>query len=131
MSRCYSALNRSDWLERIYFSSQRIEQKSEQASRDALGLTSLVPGNTGLLWFWATWESAQFCTLGKLRTPLGKANDTFLTLEAALKEHAQEIRDEREKAKRVRLKKEKKKRPSGDSSQCCAKPDMYTYIRVL
>ena len=71
-------------------------------------MTSLIPGNSALLWFWATWECAQFCTLAKLRTPLGKAQDTFMSLEAALREYSQEIRRERQKAKKRREKKVKK-----------------------
>ena len=34
-----------------------------------------------LLWFWATWEAAQFCILSRLRTPLGRAQETFQAIE--------------------------------------------------
>ena len=34
-----------------------------------------------LLWFWATWEAAQFCIMSKLRTPLGRAQETFQAIE--------------------------------------------------
>ena len=37
------------------------------------------------LWFWAVWEAAQFCIMSKLRTPLGKPQETFTTIEAAIK----------------------------------------------
>uniref|UniRef100_A0A6B0VG32 non-specific serine/threonine protein kinase n=1 Tax=Ixodes ricinus TaxID=34613 RepID=A0A6B0VG32_IXORI len=39
----------------------------------------------GLLWFWALWEAAQTCVALKLRTPLGKPQETFTSVEAALK----------------------------------------------
>ena len=45
---------------------------------------SQISNNSSLLWFWATWESAQFCSLAKLRTPLGKPQDTFMSIEAYL-----------------------------------------------
>lgn len=34
---------------------------------------------------WLTWEAAQYCVNSKLRTPLGKPNETFSTFEVALK----------------------------------------------
>ena len=34
-----------------------------------------------LLWFWATWEASQFCILSRLRTPLGRAQETFQAIE--------------------------------------------------
>jgi len=34
-----------------------------------------------VLWQWAVWEAAQFTVLSKLRTPLGRAQDTFQTIE--------------------------------------------------
>ncbi|KAG1650713.1 Serine/threonine-protein kinase SMG1 [Nymphon striatum] len=45
-----------------------------------------------LVWFWATWEAAQFCTLSKLRTPFGKAHETFTSIEAVVKNYAKEVR---------------------------------------
>jgi len=32
------------------------------------------------------WEAAQFCILSRLRTPLGKPQDTFAAIEAAVKQ---------------------------------------------
>ena len=34
-----------------------------------------------LLWFWASWEAAEFCVLARLKTPLGKAMETFHVIE--------------------------------------------------
>ena len=44
-----------------------------------------------MLWFWATWESAQYCVLNRLRTPLGKPQDTFTSIEGVLKMFAKEL----------------------------------------
>ena len=54
-----------------------------------------MPGNASLLWFWATWEAAQFCTLAKLRTPLGKPQDTFMSIEAALKTYVAQVKQKK------------------------------------
>ena len=35
-----------------------------------------------VLWFWATYESAQYCLLARLRTPLGMPADTFTAIES-------------------------------------------------
>ena len=35
-----------------------------------------------VLWFWATYESAQYCLLARLRTPLGMPPDTFTAIES-------------------------------------------------
>lgn len=37
---------------------------------------------------WAQWEAAQLCTNNKLRTPLGKPQETFLKIESIIKENA-------------------------------------------
>lgn len=37
---------------------------------------------------WCQWEAAQFCVNNKLRTPLGKPQDTFLKIESIVKEDA-------------------------------------------
>lgn len=39
-------------------------------------------------WFWATWEASQFCILTRLKTPLGKPQETFMSIEAVLKSYA-------------------------------------------
>ena len=54
-----------------------------------------ISNNSSLLWFWATWESAQFCTLAKLRTPLGKPQDTFMSIEAALKRYVAQVKEKK------------------------------------
>uniref|UniRef100_A0A672K1B2 Serine/threonine-protein kinase SMG1 n=1 Tax=Sinocyclocheilus grahami TaxID=75366 RepID=A0A672K1B2_SINGR len=63
------------WLERLYHSCQRLEKKDSAMVPRALLKTEAV------LWQWAVWEAAQFTVLSKLRTPLGRAQDTFQTIE--------------------------------------------------
>ena len=46
-----------------------------------------IDNNQALAWFWALWESAQFCILAKLRTPLGKPQETFTSIEGVLKKY--------------------------------------------
>ena len=38
----------------------------------------------GLVWFWLIWEAANFCILYRLKTPLGKALDTFQAIEGKI-----------------------------------------------
>ena len=49
-----------------------------------------IDNNESLLWFWATWECAQFAILARLRTPLGKAPETFVAIESVIKAFAVE-----------------------------------------
>uniref|UniRef100_T1KSW0 non-specific serine/threonine protein kinase n=2 Tax=Tetranychus urticae TaxID=32264 RepID=T1KSW0_TETUR len=44
--------------------------------------------NQSSLIFWACWQSIQYCIVNKLRTPLGKAQDTFTKIEMAVKSKA-------------------------------------------
>ena len=46
---------------------------------------SLIPqvcNCDAVLWFWATYESAQYCLLARLRTPLGMPAETFTAIES-------------------------------------------------
>jgi PI-3-kinase-related kinase SMG-1 len=45
----------------------------------------VIENNEGLLWFWGLWECSQFFVQSKLKTPLGKPQDSFLAIESALK----------------------------------------------
>jgi PI-3-kinase-related kinase SMG-1 len=51
----------------------------------------LALSNRSILFFWGGFEAAQHCVLNKLRTPLGKPQETFTTIEGALKMLAREI----------------------------------------
>ncbi len=69
-------LYRSTWLERIFFSSQ---------TPASVHLEAVIDGHEGLLWFWGLFEAAQFCVQNRLKTPIGKAQDTFVAIETAIK----------------------------------------------
>ncbi|XP_029016036.1 serine/threonine-protein kinase SMG1 [Betta splendens] len=87
----YGVLHRGGkdpWLERLYYSCQRLEKRDcrggvngswPDAVPRALLKTEVV------LWQWAVWEAAQFTVLSKLRTPLGRAQDTFQTIEGIIR----------------------------------------------
>ncbi len=105
------------WLERIFYSCQRnkIEDKgsgkettpiSTQSTKDLITLDSIVDGQENLLWFWALWECAQFCIFSKLKTPLGKALDTFVAIEQSIKNfyfNILEATDKKDSLSRVNL----------------------------
>ncbi|KAJ0058451.1 hypothetical protein NL108_014651, partial [Boleophthalmus pectinirostris] len=83
----YGVLHRGGkepWLERLYQSCQRLERRDSRGSVEGSG-PGLVPRallkTEVVLWQWAVWEAAQFTVLSKLRTPLGRAQDTFQTIE--------------------------------------------------
>ncbi|XP_076000329.1 serine/threonine-protein kinase SMG1 isoform X2 [Genypterus blacodes] len=87
----YGVLHRGGkdpWLERLYYSCQRLEKRDGRSSIDGSG-PSTVPRallkTEVVLWQWAVWEAAQFTVLSKLRTPLGRAQDTFQTIEGMIR----------------------------------------------
>ncbi|KZC05708.1 Serine/threonine-protein kinase SMG1 [Dufourea novaeangliae] len=47
--------------------------------------------NRSFLYFWSGFEAAQHCVINKLRTSLGKPQETFTSIESALKTLAREI----------------------------------------
>ncbi|MGH0130148.1 UNVERIFIED_CONTAM: hypothetical protein FKN15_041199 [Acipenser sinensis] len=67
------------WLEKLYHSCQRLEK------RDATPIPRALMKTEAVLWQWAVWEAAQFTVLSKLRTPLGRAQDTFQTIEGMIR----------------------------------------------
>ncbi|XP_028842210.1 serine/threonine-protein kinase SMG1 isoform X2 [Denticeps clupeoides] len=67
------------WLERLYHSCQRLEK------RDSVCVPRVLLKTEAVLWQWAVWEAAQFTVLSKLRTPLGRAQDTFQTIEGMIR----------------------------------------------
>jgi ribosome-associated toxin RatA of RatAB toxin-antitoxin module len=86
------------WLERLYFASKHninynLDNTNEdnnsninnKSNASLVTLDSVIESHDGLLWFWALWECAQFCIQSKLKTPLGKAQDTFVAIENAIK----------------------------------------------
>ncbi|XP_038064648.1 serine/threonine-protein kinase SMG1-like [Patiria miniata] len=79
-----------DWLEKLYHSCQRPDKGS--SSHTEIRLPEFIDGNIALQWFWASWEAAQYCVLAKLRTPLGKPQETFRAIEATLLEFGRELK---------------------------------------
>ncbi|KAK7086208.1 hypothetical protein SK128_014254 [Halocaridina rubra] len=78
------------WQEDLYAISQRIEKmgKVEDCS-----LRVLASHLRYLLWKWLAWEPAQHCIANKLRTTLGKPQDTFTSIESAIKSRAKEVKE--------------------------------------
>ncbi|GFO31315.1 serine/threonine-protein kinase smg1, partial [Plakobranchus ocellatus] len=77
------------WLEAMYHARQR--SGNEKGRSDSISkLSRIIDNNDSLLWFWATWECAQFAILARLRTPLGKAPETFVAIESVIKAFAVE-----------------------------------------
>ncbi|XP_053326618.1 serine/threonine-protein kinase SMG1 [Spea bombifrons] len=70
---------KDNWLERLFYSCQRLDK------RDASPVPRNLLRTEALLWQWAAWEAAQFTVLSKLRTPLGRAQDTFQTIEGIIR----------------------------------------------
>lgn len=70
---------KDNWLERLFYSCQRLDKRDQPTIPRNLLKTDAV------LWQWAVWEAAQFTVLSKLRTPLGRAQDTFQTIEGKVK----------------------------------------------
>nr|XP_061829730.1 serine/threonine-protein kinase SMG1-like isoform X1 [Nerophis lumbriciformis] len=87
----YGTLHRGGkdpWLERLYYSCQRLEKRDGRSGGDGVR-PGVVPRallkTEVVLWQWAVWEAAQFTVLSKLRTPLGRAQDTFQTIEGMIR----------------------------------------------
>ncbi|XP_032443983.1 serine/threonine-protein kinase SMG1 isoform X1 [Xiphophorus hellerii] len=87
----YGVLHRGGkepWLERLYYSCQRLDKRERCGSVDS-SRSDMVPRallkTEVVLWQWAVWEAAQFTVLSKLRTPLGRAQDTFQTIEGMIR----------------------------------------------
>ena len=57
----------------------------------AAKMYEMALANRSFLFFWGGFEAAQHCITNKLRTPLGKPQETFTTIECALKTLAREI----------------------------------------
>ncbi|EDV20669.1 uncharacterized protein TRIADDRAFT_60833 [Trichoplax adhaerens] len=75
----------NDYLRRLFhFSQGNVKEKTL--------LPMLIDLCSCYRWFWCSWETAQFCVLSRLRTPLGKAQaDTFQAIEGVLRELAADV----------------------------------------
>ncbi|XP_056647970.1 serine/threonine-protein kinase SMG1 isoform X1 [Diorhabda sublineata] len=71
----------SDWAKEIFNSCWAIESDSQMNMEL---FYELITNNRQVLNSWITLEAAEFCVNYKLRTPLGKPNETFTKIESAL-----------------------------------------------
>lgn len=78
------------WQEDLFAISQRVER---MAKAEDWSLPVLASHLRTLLWKWLTWEPAQHCIANKLRTSLGKPQDTFTNIEGSIKSRAKEVRE--------------------------------------
>ncbi|XP_048575812.1 serine/threonine-protein kinase SMG1 [Nematostella vectensis] len=92
-----------DWLVKLFHSCNRNHKYSDSE-------LSHFNRCESVLWFWATWEAAQFCILSRLRTPLGRAQETFQAIEGTLHQYARE-------ARAADLDEQFKPQPGDDNSQ--------------
>ncbi|TKS92475.1 Serine/threonine-protein kinase SMG1 [Collichthys lucidus] len=84
----YPEASKDPWLERLYYSCQRLEKRDGRGGADGSRpgvLPRALLKTEAVLWQWAVWEAAQFTVLSKLRTPLGRAQDTFQTIEGMIR----------------------------------------------
>ena len=104
--------DRQDWLEWLYCSCNKTvesigndflrydEDEDVDDENNNHGRDPSFERNKVFLWNWACWETARFCIVNKLRSPLGKALDTFIAVENVLKAYAFQLKqkcDEPEK----------------------------------
>lgn len=96
--KTYSSVNPSDLVK---LNSKLINFENENSIR----MFNQGLANGSFLMFWAGLEAAQHCVQNKLRTALGKPQETFTTIEGALKNLAREISygDSKEKGKKINL----------------------------
>ncbi|XP_017781881.1 PREDICTED: serine/threonine-protein kinase SMG1 [Nicrophorus vespilloides] len=80
--------NDENLLETIFLNCWPLESDNQQLNdqfRELCTNSQIVLNN------WITWEAAQFCVNNKLRTPLGKPNETFTSFENSLKHYARDV----------------------------------------
>lgn len=78
-----------NWLKRILHLSYNFDVDFESASDQAIStFSNQIDLNSETLYFWALWEITQYCILNKLKTPLGKPQDTFTKIENMIRQNA-------------------------------------------
>lgn len=85
--------NNLDWLKRILYLNYNFDidfdsLSSSKNEDQSLTFSNLIELNSETLYFWSCWELIQFCILNKLRTPLGKPQDTFTKIENMIRQNA-------------------------------------------
>lgn len=133
--------NNEQWTENIFFTSQRLSKIAEPVSGDINAfqrfintLDSTFPINgshfESVLCFWLTWEAANFCVLSRLKTPLGKAIDTFQSIEGVLKDLESKFR-ENTKCDKTEKKVKSKQKESNQQQNTETSNHMYVQQAVL
>lgn len=67
-----------NWQDDLFAMCQRVDR---MAKAEDWSLPVLASHLRTLLWKWLAWEPAQHCIANKLRTTLGKPQDTFTNIE--------------------------------------------------
>ena len=95
--------DRKDWLQWLFYSSQKSQDVVSNPclnddddynnnNHDNDDHRPAYERNQVFLWNWVAWETARFCIVNKLRSPLGKALDTFVAVENVLKSYAHQLK---------------------------------------
>ncbi|KAK4876755.1 hypothetical protein RN001_009261 [Aquatica leii] len=78
-------------LEDIFMCCWPVESDSQVSNSNMESFRSLALNSRAVLNNWITFEAAQLCVNSKLRTPLGKPNETFTSFEVVLKQLAKDV----------------------------------------
>nr|CAD7257208.1 unnamed protein product [Timema shepardi] len=84
---------RGEWLLDLFHSCWPVQLScvsDDDLAASVFGKLSAAFFDSVLL-LWAVWEAAQLCVMYKLRTPLGKPQETFTSIEGAIKNLAREL----------------------------------------
>lgn len=79
-----------NWMDDLFSMCQRVDRMTKA---EDWSLPVLASHLRTLLWKWLAWEPAQHCIANKLRTTLGKPQDTFTNIEGVIKRRAKEVRE--------------------------------------
>lgn len=81
----------SNWLEDIFMCCWPVDADLQTNTNNLESFRSLALSSRVILNNWITFEAAQLCVNTKLRTPLGKPNETFTSFEVVLKQLAKDV----------------------------------------
>lgn len=85
-------------LKTMFIHSQCNISETKSKSNEVNNFCKAILSDARVLISWAQWEAAQSCVNNKLRTVLGKPQETFLKIESIIKENAR-ILSQKEKSK--------------------------------
>lgn len=89
-----SCCSNSEWLKEIFMECfpLQLQNPSPREHEQWLEMKQTCLENNSVLLPWVCWEAAQLCVLNKLRTPLGKPQDTFTRIENAIRSFAKQTK---------------------------------------